>query len=345
MAHGAVPLGVFSRLTARRRPRCWRSGQTSWLGEMGAPDREAHIWCEKRSPENHFRTREPLHARWRVNRGRRVYERGAEPAGVWERDGAARTTAIGGNTHRASSSGKAAAAAGLTGERGRGRGGRGPRAALPGGGRTDAPSPRAGRPPGARPGRRRGGARAGGGPVGGARWATGSARGGGRTRWGTGREVQSAASGGEGRPPVGGGTLGCGRKHSPVGRGSPGGGGEGSGVRGPASRPAIPGARCSPCVCWRGIWGLSWAAGVAGWGDGVPDPVDIYIPTPPPRCSPRLPPTTRVDGQDIYPDAPRRITACTASSLSIYLARGPGVGLGGSLNRTFNWSGAPGGYA
>lgn len=57
---------------------------------MDARDQVAHIWCEMRPPGNHLWTREHLRARGGADEGRRVYERDDEPAGVWERHGAAR---------------------------------------------------------------------------------------------------------------------------------------------------------------------------------------------------------------------------------------------------------------
>lgn len=45
------------------------------------------MWCETLPPGNHLRTRERLRARGAADEGRRVHERGDEPAGVWERHG------------------------------------------------------------------------------------------------------------------------------------------------------------------------------------------------------------------------------------------------------------------
>ena len=154
---------------------------------------------QKRPPGNRVRTREHLHARRRADEGRRVYERGDEPAGVWVCGRVARRRSALASNHCTGPfrPGRWLAGRGREGERargrrrgcgsGRGRGGRWPRRAVRGASLT------VGRLRGRRPGDgegvrgNRGGSRGREGrPVGGGRWGIAGERAGGRTRWGRG---------------------------------------------------------------------------------------------------------------------------------------------------------------
>lgn len=186
---------------------------------------------QKRPPGNRVRTREHWHARRRADEGRRVYERGDEPAGAWVcgRVARRRSTLPGGAgqqpLHGAVSSGTLARRApAWVWERAWARGPlatEGSPGSLPHG-RAAARAPA---------GRRRGGARESGGgigsrgregrPVGGGRWGIAGERAGGRTRWGRG-EREGAWATVAGDSPVGGGPWvradGC-RGGPPVGSG------------------------------------------------------------------------------------------------------------------------------
>lgn len=167
------------------------------------------MWCETLPPGNHLRTRERLRARGGADEGRRVHERGDEPAGVWERHGAARRrvvarrrrcwtgTVAGGHPIRAGPGRTGAAVEkARAGRRGRGRGG--PWVI---GGRLPAPTARGGRDGGRDGGSRgsRGSRGCEGGPVGRGRWED----------WGRARERtnerRGAGNGGRGNSPVRGG--------------------------------------------------------------------------------------------------------------------------------------------
>lgn len=158
---------------------------------------------QKRPPGNRVRTREHWHARRRADEGRRVYERGDEPAGAWVcgRVARRRSTLPGGAgqqpLHGAVSSGTLARRApAWVWERAWARGPlatEGSPGSLPHG-RAAARAPA---------GRRRGGARESGGgigsrgregrPVGGGRWGIAGERAGGRTRWGRGERDHGCA--------------------------------------------------------------------------------------------------------------------------------------------------------
>lgn len=154
---------------------------------------------QKRPPGNRVRTREHLHARRRAEEGRRVYERGDEPAGVWVCGRVARRRSALASNHCTGPFRPGRWLAGRGCGSGRGRGGRWPRRAVRGASLT------VGRLRGRRPGDgegvrgNRGGSRGRDGrPVGGGRWGIAGERAGGRTRWGRGERGGAWASVGDG---------------------------------------------------------------------------------------------------------------------------------------------------